>query len=367
MSKFGEGRKSGAFPQSLTLVREADKAVILIFVVSFMACFIALVVLSMLDVIDMIQTVIFMAAPFFIAGMFIYVQYKRWLYIIILLILDVVLYYFNINFNLILLVSFLFVGSAGVAGVAVLIQRFMFYRVMMAVEDVNVKDKLTIFDKVIVFLFNIPKDLDTRNITMNYNLKRVSIPWNEMMQTIRFGLMIGMFLWIYISMNPTFMDAGARGEVPAFLFALVLYMPLLVLPWSIFRSLNVRVETRYRDFALNDGIKETLKRMAVPIFASFMFVLLAINTSGLDTVLMFIALSVVFNVFIIGLTSIFFYLMFEAPLVDDIVSKWKVFRPVALAMDIGGDIVSDDIPGTPKRDVTDYGKLEFENTKKKKR
>ena len=366
MSKFSVGKKSGAFSKDLTLVREADKAVIMIFALSFIACLIALVVYSMVNPIDMTQTVIFMAAPFFIAGMFIYVQYKRWLYVVVLLILDVILYYLGVNLNLILLISFLFVGSAGVAGVAVLIQRFMFYRVMTAVEDVNVKDKLSIFDKVIVFLFNIPKDLDTRNITMNYNLKRVSFPWNEMIQTMKLGLVIGMFLWIYISMNPTFMDTDMKGEVPAFLFALVLYMPLLVLPWSIFRSLNVRVETRYRDFALNDGIKETLKRMAVPIFASFMFVLLAINTSGLDRVAMFIVLSVVFNVFIIGLTSLFFYLMFEPPLVDDIVSKWKVFRPVALAMDIGGDVVSDDIPGTPKRDLTNYGSLEFENTKKKK-
>ena len=364
ITKFKIGKKSRAVPKDLTLIRDADKAVITIFILSFIACIAVLFLLSKVNPIDMTMTVTLMAAPFFIAGIFIYIQYKRWMYVVVLLALDVALYFLEVNFNFILLVSFLFIGSAGVAGVVVLMQRFMFYRVVDAVESVNVKEKLSVFDRIVVFLFNIPRDLDTRNITMNYNLKRVSIPWREMFQTIKLGLMIGMFLWIYISMNPTFMDPETRGEVPAFLFALVLYIPMLVLPWAIFRSLNVRVETRYRAFALHEGIRETLKRMAVPIFAAFMFVLLAINTSGYVEVLTFILLSVVLNVFIIGLTSLFFYLMFEAPLVDDIVSKWKYFRPVSISMDIGGDVVSSDIPGTPKRDLSDYGCLEFDKKKK---
>jgi hypothetical protein len=95
-----------------------------------------------------------------------------------------------------------------------------------------------------------------------------------------------------------------------------------------------------------------------------MFVFLAINEMNVYYVLVFIVVSVLFNMLIIGLTSLFFYLMFEAPLVDDIVSKWKVFRPVSITMDIGNDVkTSDDIPKTPERNMSDYGKLEFAKTK----
>lgn len=354
-------KRSGAAPKELSLMRQIDKLNGIAFIISFIACMAILMVLSALDMSGTTQAVALLSAPFFLVGLFVYIENRKWIYLAALAVVDVALYLLKIDPMIIFYVSFVAVGAAGVVGVVVLLQRFMFYRVIGIVEYLNVKEKLSIWDKAVAFFFSIPKDMDTRTLTMNYNLKRASIPWNEMLQTISLGLMIGMFLWIYIVMNPAFMDAETmQGNTISTMFLLVLYIPLLVLPWSIFKSLNVRVETRYRDFTLHDGIKETLKRMAVPLFASFMFVLIAINTMSLDAVFMIIILSVIFNVVVIGLTSVFFYVMFEAPLVDDIVSKWRVFRPVSITMDIGNDIrMNDDVPATPRRDMKDYGTLEF--------
>lgn len=350
----------------MSLIRPRDKMLATIFLISLLACVIALIVISFFKDVDITWVATFLAAPFFLAGIFVYIQYKKWIYILALIGLDVAMYFLGVSYMIIFFISFAFVGAAGVVGIVVLLQRVLFYRVINSVEYINIKDKLSIGDKVVLFLFNIPRDLDTRTVTINYNLKRASIPWNEMAETMSLGLMLGMFLWIYILMNPAFMDTTTLQDTPAFMFSLVLFIPLLVLPFAVFKSLNARVETRYRDFKLYDGVKETLKRMAVPIFASFMFILLAINEISIGVVVAFIVMSVVFNVVIIGLTSLFFYFMFEAPLVDDIVSKWKVFRPVEMLMDVGNDVKSvDNIPATPKRDLTDYGKLEFTVAKKK--
>lgn len=358
------GRSSKAIPKELSLIRNFDKVLAMVFVISLIACLTILAVLSAIGDPDMTTMVILISAPFFLVGLFVYIELKKWIYIIVIIAAGLVMYLLSVNTMLVFFMAFTLIGAAGVVGVVVLMQRYMFYRVVRIVEYVNVKDKLSIGDKIVVFFFNIPKDLDTRSVTMNYNLKRASIPWNEMVQTISLGLMIGMFLWLYLSMNPAFMDVSTITDTPAMMFMLVLFIPLLVLPWSIFKSLNVRVETRYRDFTLYDGVKETLKRMAVPIFASFLFVFYAINDMSIYVVLTFITLSVVFNVLIIGLTSFFFYHMFEASLVDDIVSKWKVFRPVAISMDVGNDMkMTGDIPGTPKRDLNDYGVLEFAGKK----
>lgn len=354
------GKISGAAPKELSLIRRSDRLLGIIFLISSLACMAALLVIAAVGRVSATELIILISAPFFLVGFFVYIEYRRWIYLVALLVLDIILFLARTDPMLIFFISFVFIGAAGVVGVVVLIQRCIFYRVVGMVEYLNVKDRLSVWDKVVSFFFSVPKDMDTRTITMNYNLKRASIPWDEMLQTISLGLMIGVFLWIYMSMNPVFMDATTIRETPAMMFALVLYIPLLVLPWSIFKSLNVRVETRYRDFTLYDGIKETLKRMAVPMFVSFLFVLMAINNMSLDVVFGFILLSVIFNVVIIGLTSLFFYLMFEAPLVDDIVSKWRIFRPVSMSMDIGNDVkADDDIPGTPRRDHGDYGVLEF--------
>ena len=353
------GKENKAMPKEMSLMRKQDILVLWIFLSSWIACAAVMAILSFTSGSDITQTAVILSAPFFTVGVYIYYQYRKWMYVLAIIALDVALYFLEVPLILIFFISFTFVGAAGVVAVIVFLQRYLFYRIISIVEYVNVKEKLSIKDRIVVFFFNIPKDLDTRNVTMNYNLKRASIPWNELIQTVSFGLMIGMFLWIYIIMNPASMDATTLQSVPATMFTLVLFIPILVLPWTIFKSLRVRVETRYRDFLLHDGIKETLKRMAVPIFASFLYIFVAVNETGLDVVLMFILLSVVFNVVVIGLTCVFFYVMFEAPLVEDIVSRWKVFRPVSLTMDVGNDSMAKELPATPKRDLGDYGELEF--------
>jgi hypothetical protein len=172
--------------------------------------------------------------------------------------------------------------------------------------------------------------------------------------------MVGMFIWIYISMNPAFMDLSIGTSVPLLMFTPILYIPVLVMPWSIFRSLNVRIETNYRDFKVYNGIRATLQRMAVPIVAALFFVLVAINTSDIGAVAFYIFLSAAMIVIILTLASILYYWIFEAIIINDIVSKWKMFRPVPVFVGLETDEKKqsqDDLPGTPKRDKTDFGKF----------
>ena len=112
---------------------------------------------------------------------------------------------------------------------------------------------------------------------------------------------------------------------------------------------------------LYDGVKDTLKRMVVPILATVAFIALAASTTGIKSVLLFIVLSIVVNVVIIVLTSAVYYKFFESKIVDDIVSKWRVFRPVSLLMKVDDEAAGmrQELPGTPKRERNDYGKLEF--------
>ena len=72
-------------------------------------------------------------------------------------------------FRSVLFILFLLVGSEGVAQMVEIIQRQTFYSILRSVERVNVKDKMTILDKVIVFFFNVPVDLDTRNLVIDRN------------------------------------------------------------------------------------------------------------------------------------------------------------------------------------------------------
>ncbi|MGI5964343.1 MAG: hypothetical protein ACOX8L_00565 [Candidatus Methanomethylophilaceae archaeon] len=370
--KLEKGNK-GAFwstrmSSELSLVRKSDRNIVLLTVISLIPCIIAYYFLSETGKYGTYDLIPILTMPLFFAGVLVYVGQKRWKQFLVILVITAVLAvlwyleYVDISVTVLFFVMFILIGATGVVFLAEAIQRAIFYRVVHSIEYMNVKKKLSLWDKSVAFLFNVPDDLDTRNITMNYNLQRTSIPWKEMMQTIMTALMLGMFIWIYVSMNPSFMQTKIIDSIPVFMFSLILIIPLLVLPLTIFKSLDVRVETNYRAFRIHNGAMETLKRMALPIMAALFFVLLAINKSDPLRVLTFIGISALAIIFVVGYTCIFFYTTNEREIVSDIVAKWKIFRPVPIFAGLEEERgkqapAMDGLPGTPVRDRTDFGEL----------
>jgi hypothetical protein len=173
-----------------------------------------------------------------------------------------------------------------------------------------------------------------------------------------FAFLVGVALWIYLSMNPAFMDDVNVYEAPIFVFSLIMFIPLLVLPWTPFKSLNVRITTNYRDFSLYRGAVETLRRMAIPVLAVAIFILVAASHIDISVVLIFIASSVLFNMVVVAASCVIYYLFFESAFVDDAVTKWKIFRPVPITAELEDkeDYAPED-PGTPERDLSDIGDI----------
>jgi len=351
-------------PEGIALARGFDKLIMIAFVVSFLLA-LAYVLFEVMRGSGIEDMMPLLAIPFFVCGVVFYIKAKYWILLVIAA-AAVVLWFFSIPMTLIFLFLFLVIGVSGVVALVDAFQRSIFYRVLRRIEYINVKSKLSFKDKLTAFLFNIPEDLDTRNITMDYELSRTKIPWREVGNSISLGMMVGIFIWIYISMNPTFMNLSIETSIPLLMFTLILYIPILVMPWSIFRSLNVRIETGYRDFKVYNGIRATLQRMAVPVVAALFFVLVAINTSDIRAVAFYIFLSAAMIVVILTAASILYYWIFEAVIINDIVSKWKMFRPVPVF--VGLETAEkkeswEDLPGTPRRDKSDIGKLTLPDEK----
>ena len=373
--KLKTGRKGGVWQndsmKELNLLTSYDRFVLALFTVSFILCVTGMIVLVSLGI-EILDSAMLLTVPFFILGLLWYHHTKKWSTLIFILVVTISAYlyfhgltfendfYMQTDFLFMFAVDFIFVGSVGVVAFVSAVQRLIFYRVVTKIQSMNIKDKMNFEEKVIAFFFNVPNDIDTRELTMDYNLKRASIPWSEIRETMTMGLMIGMFLWIYISMSPKFASVGIYTNIPMYIFAIVLYIPVIVMPWSIFNSLHVRIKTKYRDFSLYDGIKGTIKRMVLPMFAALMYLLIAFHDNDVMAVLTFIATSIVMIIIVIVFTSAIYYAYFENKLVDDIVAKWKIFRPVELLMTVGDDVdKKKEFPGTPKRDMTDYGELVF--------
>jgi hypothetical protein len=370
----GKGRFfwSTKLSPDLSLVRKFDKTVLLVTLLAIIPCAVAAYFMAVYGDYTLYDIVPVMTLPLFLDGILIYIHERRWkssLAVLLLVLLFAVLHFtghITLTLTILFFTLFILFGGTGVVALAEGFQRFMFYKVVHSIEYMNVKKKFNVFDKVISFIFNVPEDLDTRNITMNYNLERTSIPWKEMMQTITVALMLGMTIWIYISMNPNFMDSDTYGSltsVSVFMFSLILMIPLLVLPFTIFKSLEVRIETNYRAFHIHSGAMETMKRMALPIGATLIYVFLAINKSDPLQVLTYIGVSALAIIFVVGYTCILYYTTNERTLVRDIAAKWKVFRPVPVFVRLDdenrGRNADEKLPGTPLRDLSDFGELDL--------
>jgi len=356
--------------KELNLMGTYDKFVLTVFIISFVLCVTGMFILVTMGI-EILNSAMLLTAPFFILGLLWYYHTKKWSTLILIIAITVGLYlylhngfefnkefYLEGDFILAFVIDFIFIGSVGVVAFVSALQRMIFYRVVSDVQSMNLKDKMNWHEKLVAFLFNVPHNIDTRYITMNYNLKRASIPWHEIWETMYMGLMVGIFLWIYISMSPKFANLGVFTNVPVYIFAIVLYIPVIVMPWSIFNALKVRVRTKFRDFELYTGIKDTIKRMVLPMFAALIYVLSAFHDNDFMSVVTFIGTSILMIIIVIVFTSAIYYIYFENKLVDDIVAKWKVFRPVDLLMSVDEETDKRaEFPGTPKRDLKDYGDL----------
>ena len=335
----------------INLLSKRDKITLLLFICLFVGSLVALWYLITYQDLTIYSALPTMAIPFFVIGVIFYIIRRRFIAVIAVAAISLVAY-------LLLPVSVLFivyllVCTEGVAQMVEIIQRGTFYSILASIERVNVKDALSLKDKFIVFLFNIPVDIDTRNLKIDKNIIVDKIPWKDMLFSMMLALLFCMFLWIYLFLNPSF-DIGLQG-VPIYTFTIVLYLSMIVMPWSIFSTLNARIDTEYRAFKIYSGFLGTFARMFLPIFAALIFLIIAVS-SGPDN-FYYVAMSLVMIVVMITFTSIMYYTSNEVVVVNDIVDKWGVFHPSSIYSgysEAGKKSTLDDgVPGTPRRDPSE--------------
>lgn len=333
----------------MTLMRSYDYKMLYLFILGLAASLVAMYVAVSYYDFSSIKVLPFLVAPLFIIGIVNYIIHKRWIPILCIIAIAAAIY-FLWEKSYVLFFLYLFVCTEGVAVMTEVIQRIVFFKILTIIEFVNLKAKLSISDRIVTFMFNIPCDLDTRNLNVDLSVKRDGIPWSNMFHTIFMALMFCTFLWMYMVFNPSF-TSGESG-MSIYTFTIVLYVSLLVLPWNIFKSLNVRVQTGYRDFNVYSGLFETIKRMFLPILAVFIFLALSLSSGTFS--IMYVALSIVMIAVIVVFTSVLYYTGSEADVVADVKEKWADFHPTTMYAgyrERGQASYEEDVPGTPRREL----------------
>lgn len=364
MMHLEEGEKRSFWkdtPVGLSVVRTFDKVVLAVWLLSLVAYF-AIVFGFNGSLFDMsiYDLLAYIAIPFAVVGLIYIIDHKNITALMAMIVVGVAVFILMKQFLYVLIIIYLMLGALGVACIVDALQRVIFYRVVGHIRYANVKEKLTLGDRFCAFLFNVPPDLDTRNIAIEPKKIGTKFAWRDMGSTVVLSLIVGMFFWIYISMNPSFVSMDYSANIPIFIFGVTMYVPIIVLPFSVFKSLNVKITTSYRDFSLYNGAVATIYRMAVPIFAAMIYVLqAALGQDDPFNVILYILYSTVIILFVVFLTSIVYYYAVEATTSADISNKWKLFMPVPLLMNLHEEVTEENesYPGTPTRDESDMSEI----------
>ncbi len=354
MKEKTEKKRSFSFSKKSRLpsiMRKKDKQTAILFIVLFVASIVAYYIM-MKDYGFTIYTGLpVMASPFFVIGLIFYIVNRR--YIAGAFIAGVSIAAYFLMPSSVLFILYLLVCTEGVAMMVEIIQRKMFFGIMDVAEHVNLKDKLTFRDRLVVFMFSIPVDLDTRKLTIDRNILRNKLPWKDMFFTMMLALLFCMFLWIYVFLNPT-ITLETNG-VPIYTFTIILYLSVIVMPWNIFSTVNARITSEYRDFKLYSGLLDTFKRMFIPAFAAILFLVFSIATRPDD--LYYVCMSLAMIAVMIVFTSVMYYTSNETSVVNDVLDGWDEFQPtdVYSRYEEGHTVSSldDDVPGTPRRDPSE--------------
>ncbi len=342
--------------EKISLLRKRDKLTMLMFFALLAASVVTFFVLVEYYGFTLYTGLPAIAIPFFAIGVVNHILNRNYLMLVLIVAASLISYF--LLPSTILFVIYLLVCSEGLASVVEVIQRAMFYRIMRAIEFMNVKERLNIWERLIRFFFNIPRNLDTRRLTMDLNITRSKFPWTDVFISFMMVLLFSMFLWMYVFINP---DITVETEgVPIYTFTIVLYICLLVMPWSIFNTLRVRIASDYRDFSVYQGLVGTMVRMFIPLFIVLLF-LFVLTFTGIQE-LKYVAMSLGLIAAMLLSTYAMFFTWSEINLVNDITDQWDRFRPIELYSRFMSDdsfpTGNEDVPGTPRRDPNDCFKPE---------
>jgi hypothetical protein len=333
--------------QPLPVMLDATEwRVFLGFAASIIICLALAIVVPFVSDYTWYQSFNLMLLPLMAMGVYGYVIHRRWLLLGIAsaatVIAIVLLPWGTVETILVVF------GFEGAAVAADMIQRLVFFRILRTIEFVNGRGRNTPLELLALYIFDIPKGLDTRRIDMEDSIRRKGVTVKEIANRILLALFFCMFIWMFMFADQNYSEFTS-GSVDAVFIAMG-YIAIAVLSMSAFETLDVRIETDHGGFRLYDGLIGTMSRIIIPL--ALATVLLAIVLWKDPFVLVSIAMSIVVMLAMVVLASELYYGYLESTTVKAIQRARREFMPSGICSSLGGDVpsLSDAPPGTPRRD-----------------
>lgn len=336
-------------PDGHSVVRGSDVILLAVWLVSLIASLAAFALGSFRDV-------WLLVLPFAVAGFTNMVLSKLYLRVVVAVALCVLAWFAGENTGysaFFFLALYFFLGLNGTAAIVDSLQRLLFFPVLSRIRYVNIRERSSVADRLVAFFFNISEDVDTRDIDANLDVNSHRLTVRDIVENILVSAVVASAIWIVASVWPLDI-VGPGSDISGWMVVVgaTVYVPLVTLPFTVFRSMGVDIPSSFGVFRLFDGFVAVLRYFSVPL-AIFLVTSLAYSVAvggWADAVVCILCSASALCISVVATTIILFY-QFEATSAYAMANKWKLFMPVPLLMGIReNDRSENSFPGTPERD-----------------
>ncbi|MDO5853379.1 MAG: hypothetical protein Q4Q62_04865 [Thermoplasmata archaeon] len=330
------------------LLRDSDKLRLQVFAVCALAGIALAIALPLVfDGIGYSESSVMLAAPIVALGVCEMVLGRSWVRLAVSAAVCVVLLVPGWMYGA--AAAMLLFGAQGCAVVSDLMQRRWALSVLDSAESQCVRPEPTRTDRVVSFVFDLPRDLDTRNMKIRGSIRRESIPWRQIAESMLPMLVLMLLVWVVIASI-----MGSRHTLPQVMVPVLvisLYAAAVTMPLGVFASMDARAETAGRTLRLSEGMARTTLRMAVPAAVAVVIVILVAQTGTAE--ILAIAASAVFCVLLRTGAALLYGTAGEPEFVSDAYAEWSRTHPADLYSGLDGrgseKGMGDGVPGTPRR------------------
>ena len=191
--------------------------------------------------------------PFSVTGFLSYLYRRQWLLFVFSLAVCAVLYVLYPAAGIVAV--FLLACTRGIALVASILQKRLFVPVMGSIERSGIGSGRMFSNRLAQSFFGIPPNVDTRVLRVERTVRRKGMPWPEIVDTMVMALAPSLLVWTALfaiwSFHITVVDAYTA------VLTLSVLITMLVMPWLVLRSLNVRVGTEGGGMSVYKGLLGT--------------------------------------------------------------------------------------------------------------
>jgi MFS family permease len=229
------------------------------------------------------------------------------------------------------LMMFLFLGFGMIAVMSVLLRR---KTPDMLVEITKVTPNITesarqndrkkyLGYKWLGWAYGIPEVLDTTTLTLNSGESIKKFPRKAFNQAIKWQLLFGFVLIIYISFSPFLLDYTEMQQTFSFASMTTAFIPLFILPWFIYLRIDAKIQGPVKDFRLFDGLSSRMFQTIVAFGTLLLLVRLALRNPGFIGVLISMLIYTIFFIGGILIITFIYFNYFENDLAADIVRQYE--------------------------------------------